>query len=254
MNLAKLIEGLPSPICIMCGHFSIIPISDAVVPAIFQDIPDSIKSNSIRENGYAGLVPVETFKMGAKIAQFTKGKIAILVNDWQYVRKNKEVTKGIHPVNNDRDYFYKNNHLLPPSFLAIAEQYQLRSEDFFSPPKNYSFHNNNYYFSEMNLRNRFEKKPFEFAHCSLKHGCAQEYLPFLKVVTDQGFKSLVSFIPESCQLPIEQSTGFARNEAGYDLQILNIFVNGVHPTTEEFWNNARAYKNGSLVQNTSMFT
>ncbi len=244
MFLENLITELNGPVCIMCGHFSIMPIGETIVPAIYQDITDVDKALAVRSNSYAGLVPVETFKVGANLASIPNSSIAILVNDWQHIPKNSSGAPG----NPYREKFYKENQSLPISFQKIAENYNITEKNFVTPPKNYSFHGNKYFFSEMLLRNRFDTKNFEFAACDLKHGCAREYLPFMKLINDMGYKTLVSFIPEACQEPIRQSTNYARDEAGYDLDIINIFINGIHNTPQDFWENARVFKNDHSIK------
>ena len=238
-KIIKILSTTHSPICIMCGHFALIADNEDVLPAIYTDIVNADKAAAVKANPYMGLVPNETFMMGAKIAAHTNAHIALLVNDWQNIPK---VYRG-HKVNTYRDLFYKNSTVLPKTFQAIADTHGIERNRFVIPPKDFSYNGNPLFFSETLLRKRFDSKEFSFAACSLKHGCAQEYLPFVKAIADRGYKTLVSFIPIQCQVPVMQATAYALETAEYDINIISVYVNGSNESSEEFWSNARMYVN-----------
>ena len=230
-------------VCIQAGHFAILENKDknATVPGIWEDLQDELASK-VLNHPYMGHFPTQTWKAGlVALTVLPNVSLALLVNDWQFVRQEERNVENPY-----RKYFYENQRELPASYRCSLEEVSISPrEQLIVSPGKYSVAGNELFFSEVKLRNQFVHKLK--ATCSLKHGCAQEYLPFLLYLKEKGFDVVINYIPTTCMQPILESSMVAQNEYGMDnIDIINVFANGAH-SPDIFWENALLYKNGERM-------
>lgn len=239
-DLEREIENASGDIILMAGHFALVfdDKKGKLVPGVFQDIDDKKKKKSVKENPYMGYFPLETWKMGIRLAAFAKEKgknvkVAILANDWQWIPKAEFGEK-----NTLRDDFYKNSEF-PKSFKKELEKNGL-DESVMLPFKTQDGKiNNKLFFSEQRLRKRFVN--YLAAKCDLNNQCAQEYVPFLNQLEKEKVNLLVSFIPKTCMSSIKEGTRRSKEDFGVKIKVVNVFTEGIFE--KSFWEDAEISKN-----------
>lgn len=241
MDITTLLDLLSSKekMCIQAGHFAIIHDKESgkTVPAVWEDLQGSLRE-TVLGHPYMGIFPGETWKVACKVIEkMPTTRVTLLVNDWQFVRKSADEQENIY-----RRQFYESSDTIPIFFSDELKKIGRNYSDIQVKPERYASRKNSLYFSEVKLRDQFSKKLK--TRCSLAHGCAQEYLPFLLHLHGLGFKTVVNFIPITCMGPILESTRVAQNDYQMDsVDIVNIFANGAD-SPSGFWLNAQVYING----------
>ncbi len=240
-NILKLVSPAKKT-CIQAGHFAVITNKEKteVFPAVWEDLIDELQS-TVLSHPYMGIFPGETWKACAQIiTELPSAQVALLVNDWQFLRQTEQ------EENPYRKLFYESQKTIPPSFMKEIEKTGKYISEVLVSPGRYGSRSNTLFFSEVRLRNHFKRKLNN--KCSLQHGCAQEYLPFLLYLHELGFESIINLIPTTCMGPILESTAVAQNEYGMEsVEMISVFANGAD-SANDFWKNAICYKNGDRVR------
>lgn len=231
-KLTKEIDKTKGLIVIQAGHFSLIQDKNSkkLIPAIFQEIKNKEIKETVKNHPYMGYFPLETWKFGIKLAKYTlkKGKqvkIAIIVNDWQWVPKSEEGKE-----NKLRKDFYKNQKL-PKIYKEELKKNKL-NEKIFLPMKTNSKISHPFFFSEKKLRNLYTRKYSKKVNLE-GNLCAQEYMPFLKQLKEENIDLLISFIPKTCQIAIETGSRETKDKIKLKMKIINIFSEGIFK--KNFW-------------------
>lgn len=237
-EIAQLIKK--KKVLFLAGHFPLLSQGKKSVFGIYQELNGTkleTQRDIAQRSPYMGEFPMETLKAGAELLSRNDNedsKILMLVNDHQYINK---IESGSGKFNPYRDYFYKNNPEIPPSYEFELALRNLCPNNIWKPPTKLTYHSNERYVSEQLLRNRF-KNGKHYASCNLEHGCAKEFYPLLEEVKAAKFEIMVNFCPSSCTKPISQSSKIFRemDQEGQELQIINIFLNGALPI-DKMWEN-----------------
>lgn len=231
--LKKEIDNTDGLIVIQAGHFALVhdEKNDKSIPGIFADIEDEEQRNAVKSQPYMGHFPIETLKMGIELVKYAKdngkdAKIAIFVNDWQWIKKVESGKK-----NKYREEYYQNPKL-PESYIKELKANNL-DESIILPSKTGDEETSNkLYFSETRLRKRFLS--LFSKTCNLENECAREYVPFLDYLSNNGTRLFLSFVPETCSKAI--IAGSKKSKKIYDmhsLKIINLFANGIFK--DNFW-------------------
>ncbi len=224
---------------ILGGHFSLVhetPGSDILVPGIFEDCKNKKTSDWVKKHPYMSHFPTETFSITAELVKKTVGaKVLLLANDWQHVEKTTQ------PKSEARKEFYRASEI-PPSFAKRAMKQELNLvSKVFNPPPEMTYHHS-YFFSETILRNKFDNHA-RYKSCSLKNGCAQEFMPLFDACEKKGFERMVAFIPATCAYPVMQAVGEFKNIYNGRMKIMSIFISDSMDMSK-FWNTASVFVNG----------
>lgn len=226
-------EGL---VCFQSGHFPLIhdEKNNVSVPAIFEEIEDEDQKNAVKNHPYMGYFPLATWKEGVSLLKYgieknKNCKQIILVNDWQWVKKAEDGQENLQ-----KEKFYKEEKL-PKLYFEELKNNGL-GVNIFLPFRNEEGNiQNKFFFSEQRLRNRYKR--YYATTCPLNNQCAQEYLPLLLRLEDEGVKLFISFCPRTCILPVNAATeSFIREYNSGRMKIINIFTDGIF--NKNFWENS----------------
>lgn len=229
--LKQKIDEAPGLVAIQAGHFAVVhdEATGKLVPGIFQDIENSAQREAVQGNPYMGYFPLYTWELGVELIAYAKSKnkdarLVLLCNDWQWV---KAVESGAE--NPWRAAFYENFEL-PPAYNKKLQEFNL-SRDVILPFRGQDgqvLHP--LVFEETKLRKRWDR---HFAGvCELNNACAQEYVPLLIQLQQDGAKTLISFVPKTCMLSVNAGSQAAKDDFAITLQMLNVFPS-INP--EAFW-------------------
>ncbi len=223
---------------IMCGHYQLVPDNNILIPGIYQEIKNVSLKNELKTDPYSSEFPMETFLAGLHLLKANpQSKLISLVNDWQKVPKNDPDNKD---PNVFRKHYYEKDEV-PKIYSDLISKNGFTDDVFLKPSSECRVFKSKLHFSESRLRNKFDTK-FR-STCSLKNGCAQEFVPFLVELEKSGIKNLVSFIPATCQRPTCEGIHFVKKHLGLHINIWTIYI---YQTTNKsvFWNNVWIFKNG----------
>lgn len=226
--LEKEILACNGLIVFQTGHFALVysKKESKLIPAIYQDINNKEQKDAVKSHPYMGVFPLESWKIGLGLAGFAiknskQARIAIVANDWQWIPKAEAGTQN--PL---REEFYKSN-ALPQSYKKILEKNHLEKELIMPMIGNNGKTNHQLFFGEQKLRNLYSRKYSKI--CNLKENlCAQEYVPFLDQVAGQKAKLLISFVPKTCQIPINAGSREMKKVLNSDIKIINLFSSGTN--------------------------
>lgn len=259
---------------ICAGHFMLVPDEKTgnLKAAIFSN-QDMNKQDNMQQA--IGLFPAYTWKMGCTILselkeQGKKGKISLLVNDWQLVPADPDREES--RPNRYRDKFYEDFKELPPIYQEEFNRHQLEERDIF---KNKG---GEFFLREVRLRDRFMRKikkdtaekgagikqlscidsdpcgdlfytrknrePYSLTINS-KAGCAAGVSQMIIDIShrehEQGSVRKINFInlmPNGCTIPVNTASELAidilKNELPcYLISVTNIFFEGHGTVSEE---------------------
>lgn len=213
-SIISSVQDCSQKILIQCGHFSVLFDKEGnLVPAILEEITDNNLKDLVQTSNYMGDFPMTTFENGVYLASILKKqvkniKFAFIVNDWQWVNK------GIYSTQINRKDFFK-SQIIPISYQNIFTASSFDNSDII---KANHFGENGIYFSEHKLRKQGNKRVTD---CSPK-SCVVEYLPFLHQVMSE-YDTLISFIPNSCKIPVLYSTVKYIQEQNKKLDFFHVF-------------------------------
>lgn len=232
----------PSPqgqLAIVGGHYSLVVEDGKTVPGIYQSIQNPILKEELRTHPYSAEFPYETFLTTVELLQtFPQAKVVSLVNDWMMIPKTGTGLEG----NPFRKQYYEHAGI-PPIYMDVLQQHGFTDEVFLQVPKKDRFYKNAFHFSETRFRNLFDKKLS--STCSLKNGCAQEFVPFLQAMSGEGTSDLIAFIPATCKIPVNDAVRYARNELGLPIRVWIVIF---HQLIGEPWTGFEIFENGELVE------
>lgn len=242
--MQQFINDSNSPV-ILGGHFSLMNTPGnkiQLMPAIFQDCLDKQVSDEMRQNPYMAHFPVETFAMSLELLKHNhQAKLLLLSNDWQNVKETAEFTKG-----ELRDCYYQfiSQQEIPLSYRSMSDDAGIMIDSkILHPPKGFTYHKSRYW-SEQLLRNKFDNSK-NYKSCSLKHGCAQEFMPLLDKLEVMGFDKLVAMIPATCAYPVIDAVNEFKNMHNGKIDIMTAFINN-SLSLENFWD-CSTFVNGKEV-------
>lgn len=240
--LRSLLTKIPSSAktFLLCGHYALFPEGDKLVPGIYQDVNDSKLREWLKMHPYSSEFPLESFRFGIELEKRIRGntRLVSLVNDWQHVPKNNSgISENIW-----RTEYYKTAHL-PTIYDRMLQEEGISSpiDAYAEVPLEDRYYCNSLHFSETCLRNKY--KTSYKSTCSLEHGCAQEFLPFLHALERMKCTHLVAVIPGTCTVPTLASIKEAREVLGLKIKIWTIYI--YNPASlDDFWNGAIMYEDG----------
>jgi hypothetical protein len=185
----------------------------------------------VKNHPYMGTFPIATWEMAVgtakKFIELEKEvRLMVLVNDWQWV---KPAEPG--QPNFLREEFYEKRNL-PKSYVKTLQENNV-DENILLPFKNKDGEVlNRFFFSETSLRNSYASA--HGAKCNLDNHCAQEYLPLLNRLQKEGAELLISFVPKTCQIPINDASKEAKKVYGMNnLTVVNVYSHGIFKN--DFW-------------------
>ena len=241
LAMREFIGNATSPV-ILGGHFALANDPEdttSLIPGIFQDcetLPET--SDWMKHHPYMSYFPSETFSMSLELLkECERAKLLLLVNDWQHV---KETTVSKHRL---RESFYMKNQL-PTYFndLAVKHNVEVMKSILHSPAK--ATYHGSFYWSETMLRNKFDSHAI-YKNCSLKNGCAQEFMPLLDSCESMKVDKMLAFIPATCAYPIISATDEFKNMHDGKMDIMTIFFSN-SLSLEKFWD-VSVFLNGKEV-------
>lgn len=200
-------------LAILGGHYSLVVEDGNTVPGIYQSIQNPILKEELRTHAYSGEFPYETFLTTVELLSiFPQAKLVSLVNDWMMIPKT-----GTGPEGNPFRKQYYEQAGIPAIFEELLKENHFTNELFLQVPKKYRYYKNTIHFSETRFRNLFDVKLS--TTCSLKNGCAQEFLPFLQAISGEGVSEFIAFIPPTCKIPVNDAVRYAQKELGLPIRV-----------------------------------
>ncbi len=218
--LSKAISDTLGKIVFQAGHFATVHCAKTgeLIPAIAEDIQEPDQKSEITNNPYMGTFPGKTWDLGLQLLtaarqESKEAKIALIVNDWQWVNRADHGQPNIH-----RQKFYTQNEL-PKLYLDTLKKADLDDSILFRN----NITQDSYYFSETKLRKMYGATE-KMLSCPTM--CAYEYIPFLGSLMEADTRLLISFIPIACKEFIIFGTRTVMEETKKPFKVINIFLNG----------------------------
>lgn len=230
-KIIELIGDRVGDIAIQGGHFALVHDSadDHLIPGIWQDVTDTEQRQAIKDQPYMGNFPVETFSVSISLTQhyIDRAKIAVLINDWQWVRPASDGQMNTH-----RHDFYSTSEV-PETYEKLLKNVGLSSSVLLPFQTLDGERSHKYFFSESKLRNQYANNDRFKMACPLNNACAKEFVPFVEQLYKQGKRIVINFVPVTCRAAIETSAAVMKDAGTYK----NLFLINIYPEIgrESFW-------------------